>query len=70
MKKALILVAVGLFIFAVCYFLVYRVGAQFIKTAPSTESVINVCVPIISLLMAAVALLKIHDLFYPKGRRR
>ncbi len=67
MKKALIFAAIGIVIFAICYFLVYRAGAQFIKTAPSTEPVINTSMPIISFLMTVVALLKIYSLFGGSG---
>jgi hypothetical protein len=70
MKKAFIFAVIGTAIFAVCYSLVYRVGAQFIAIVPSTESVIDVGVPIISSLMSVVALLQIHDLFRRKRVRR
>ncbi len=63
-----IFVAVGIVIFVACYLLVYRVGAQFIKIAPSTEPVINMGVPVISFLMTVVALLQIYSLFRPNMR--
>ncbi len=70
MKKALIFAGLGIIILTICFYLVYQVGMQFIKIIPSTESVINVGVPIISFLMTVVALLQIHDLFYRKRGRR
>ena len=69
MKKTLLFATVGIVTFVVCHFLVYRIGAQFIKTAPSAEAVINRAMLITSFLMTIVALLKIHALLYPKRNR-
>jgi hypothetical protein len=70
MKIISIFAAIGIFTFAICYLLVYPVGAQFVKIAPSTEPVINFGVSVICLLMTIHVVLKIYDLFYPKRGRR
>ena len=70
MRRLFIFMAIGIVMFAICYFLVYRVGAQFIKTVPSTEPVINRGVLMISILMTVVALQRISSLFGPSRNRR
>jgi hypothetical protein len=70
MKKTLIFTTIGVITFAICYYLVYQVGANFIKIVPSTEPIVDFGVFIISLLMTIRVLLEIYDLFHPKNRRR
>ena len=69
MKKALIFTGIGIVTFSICYLLVYPIGAQFVKTAPSTEPIINFGVPVICMLMTIHVVLKVYDLFYPKRGR-
>lgn len=68
MIKALIIIALGIVIFAVCYSLVHPVGEMFIKNTPSTEPVVTKGVLIISFLMTLVALRQIYGLFQSKHR--
>jgi hypothetical protein len=69
MKKLLIFASIGVVAFVICYFLVNRIGVQFIKLVPSTEPIVNIGVFIISLLMTIRVLQEIYDLFNPKNRR-
>ncbi len=68
MKKALTFATVGIVIFTVCNFL--SINWRAFHQNRATEPVINRNVLIISFLMTIMALLKIHDLFYPKRGRR
>lgn len=68
MKRAFVFSVLGFVIFVVCYSLVYRIGAQFIRNVPSTEPMITKGVTIISLLMTLVALRQIYELFRSKRR--
>jgi hypothetical protein len=68
MIKALIIAALGIVIFAICYSLVHPVGDVFIKNTPSTELVVTKGVLIISFLMTLVALRQICALFQSNRR--